>query len=211
MIFGFGIWIILNKLDLKAIDYPYLKIKFYLFLLLFIFVCVEIAIEVLYFSNIPLTNHVLCCSSIFDTSEAINSLPFGLNTTLLLFLFYLFFTLTILSNFTRNMILSFISNLIFLFVSYYAVTYFFGTYIYELPTHKCPFCMLQKEYYYIGYILWSNLFLGVFFGISQLILKIFTKQELIISYKATILFNTIFVILCTYFVIIYYIKNGVFL
>jgi hypothetical protein len=37
---------------------------------------------------------------------------------------------------------------------------FICLYIYELPTHHCPFCILQKEYGYIGYVLYIALFGG---------------------------------------------------
>jgi hypothetical protein len=35
---------------------------------------------------------------------------------------------------------------------------FISLYFYQLPTHHCPFCLLQKEYYYIGYPLYLSLF-----------------------------------------------------
>jgi hypothetical protein len=37
---------------------------------------------------------------------------------------------------------------------------FICLYIYELPTHHCPFCILQKEYGYVGYVLYIALFGG---------------------------------------------------
>jgi hypothetical protein len=37
---------------------------------------------------------------------------------------------------------------------------FICLYIYELPTHHCPFCILQKEYGYVGYVLYITLFGG---------------------------------------------------
>jgi hypothetical protein len=38
-------------------------------------------------------------------------------------------------------------------------------YIYELPTHHCPFDILQREYGFIGYPLYLSLFGAVFFGL----------------------------------------------
>ena len=211
IIFGFGIWLIIDKLDLKAITYPYLKIKYYLFSFIFLLIVCEFILEILYFSNISLEKPVLCCSVVFGQTNSTNGLPFGLNTNLLLILFYLFYLLIILSSINKNAIISFISNFIFLFIAYFSVTYFFGTYIYQLPTHKCPFCMLQKEYFYIGYFIWGSLFLGIFFGISSLVLKLTISKNLNSTYKYSSIFNTIFVLLCSYFVVIYYIKNGVLL
>jgi hypothetical protein len=71
--------------------------------------------------------------------------------------------------------------------------------------------MLQSEYYFVGYFLWTLLFLGVFFGISNFILKILLGYELESAYKYSRIFNTLFVILCSAYPIIYYIKNGVWL
>ncbi|MBI5656078.1 MAG: hypothetical protein HZC44_04335 [Geobacter sp.] len=34
---------------------------------------------------------------------------------------------------------------------------FISLYIYALPTHHCPFCILQKEYGYVGYPLYATL------------------------------------------------------
>jgi hypothetical protein len=36
----------------------------------------------------------------------------------------------------------------------------------ELPTHHCPFCILQKEYGYIGYPLYLLLFAGAILGMG---------------------------------------------
>ncbi len=43
---------------------------------------------------------------------------------------------------------------------------FISIYFYELPTHHCPFCILQKEYGYIGYFLYLLLLLGGLTGMG---------------------------------------------
>ena len=45
-----------------------------------------------------------------------------------------------------------------------AVIAVISVYYYELPTHHCPFCLLQAEYYYIGYPLYLALFAGGIMG-----------------------------------------------
>jgi len=211
IIFIFGIWIVLNKFDLKSTTYLYIKKKFLLYIIVFVLLCVEIVLEYLYFSNISTKQPVLCCSVVFGQSSASNGLPFNLSINMIVAIFYILYSLIIISNYTKNDKISLLSSMIFLFVAYYSVTYFFGTYIYELPTHKCPFCMLQKEYHYIGYFVWISLFFGVFFGILSSILKLLTKRDFVFIYKYTIIFTSIFVFICTYYVLAYYIKNGVFL
>ena len=43
---------------------------------------------------------------------------------------------------------------------------FISLYFYELPTHHCPFCVLQREYGYIGYLLYATLLTGVVSGLG---------------------------------------------
>jgi hypothetical protein len=47
---------------------------------------------------------------------------------------------------------------LYLLVSLTAILSFISPYFYELPTHHCPFCILQGEYGYIGYPLYAALF-----------------------------------------------------
>lgn len=43
---------------------------------------------------------------------------------------------------------------------------FISLYFYELPTHHCPFCVLQREYGYVGYLLYAALITGAVSGIG---------------------------------------------
>jgi hypothetical protein len=47
-----------------------------------------------------------------------------------------------------------------LMIGIIAIIAFISVYYYELPTHHCPFCLLQAEYHYIGYPLYLALFCG---------------------------------------------------
>ena len=47
-----------------------------------------------------------------------------------------------------------------------AILSFISVYFYELPTHHCPFCILQKEYGYIGYPLYLTLLGGTISGVG---------------------------------------------
>ncbi len=52
---------------------------------------------------------------------------------------------------------------------------FICLYFYELPSHHCPFCLLQKEYGYIGYVLYATLFGGAVAGIGVGVLMPFRQ------------------------------------
>lgn len=47
-----------------------------------------------------------------------------------------------------------------------AIFSFLSVAIYELPTHHCPFCLLQREYGYAGYLLYAGLLLGAVPGMA---------------------------------------------
>jgi len=51
-------------------------------------------------------------------------------------------------------------------VSLASIFSFISVYFYELPTHHCPFCILQKEYGYVGYPIYIALLGGTISGIG---------------------------------------------
>ena len=68
-------------------------------------------------------------------------------------------------------------------ISIASLVSFISIYIYELPTHHCPFCFLQKEYGYIGYALYLLLMAGGLAGMSVGLLMPFRQVP---SLKATL-------------------------
>ena len=204
-------WSSLNSYDLKAKNYPFLKLKMAVFIVVFSLLTAELVLDFLYFLNIDLNLPVSCCSTLFGQLEGQNPLPFGLNIPKLITLFYILYVIVILSLILNQKVISAISAVLFVVVAYYSVVYFFGTYVYELPTHKCPFCMMQREYYYIGYIIWGSLFLGVYFSIIWAVNAIFFKIDNISFKRWGAVSLTIFVLICSLYVAIYYFRNGVLL
>jgi hypothetical protein len=211
ILFFIGVWLIINSLDLKEKTYPYTKKKFIFYIFIFALILIETILDILYLSNISTQEPVLCCSVIFGVNNTGSKIPFNLDMMMLLILFYLVYVLTVFTNLQKQKLINMIVNIFFLYISYYAVTYFFSTYVYELPTHQCPFCMLQKEYYYTGYFIWISLFLGTFFAIASFVVPKFINRDLDYAFKYSLIFNTLFLIICSFYVARYYFINGVFL
>ena len=211
ILFFIGVWLIINSLDLKEKTYPFTKKKYFLYIFIFILSIIELFLDFSFLDNISTKEPVMCCSVIFGVNNTGTKIPFDLSIFNLLIVFYLLYILTTILSLQKSSFLNLIINFMFLYIGYYAVTYFFSTYIYQLPTHQCPFCMLQKEYDFIGYFIWGTLFLGTFFGVSSFILKTFINKDLVYTYKYSLIFNTLFVFLCSFYVIRYYLVNGVFL
>ena len=210
ILFGLTLWLYVNFYDVRTKNYQWFKEKSFLFMGIFFLIVLELGLDFFYFSNIDTHLPVSCCSALFGQLEGANPLPFGLDIKMLLILFYLLFVMVVLTLFTKQSLLYIVSNILFLYVAYFAIVYFFGTYIYELPTHKCPFCMLQKEYYYVGYMVWSSLLLGSYMGISSAITSLWLKKEFK-SYKMLMGLLGFFVLICSGYVVVFYGGNGVFL
>jgi hypothetical protein len=206
-IYLFGFWLVMHKIDLDSELLPYTKIKFGFFLLLFILLAIEIVVEFMMFSSIDPNKLVDCCGVLYSsTSSSYISIIFQIDPKILVFCFYINFILIAISYYFDKKELFAFLNLVYLIISIITLIVFFGTYIYELPTHHCPFCMLQKDYYYIGYLIYALLFIGTFNGIVSGFF-IFKKDFI----KKAIIFDTLYMLLVSSYPIIYYIKNGVWL
>lgn len=211
ILFFLTLWLYINAYDMRSKNHQWFKEKSWLFSFIFLLILIELVLDFKYFSNIDTHAPVSCCSALFGQLEGSNPLPFGLNIPLLLVLFYLLFSLVLLALKTKQTLLYIFTNIFFLYIAYYAVVYFFGTYIYQLPTHKCPFCMLQYEYMYVGYFLWGSLFVGTYMGLSNAISTLWLKRADTRSEKTVSYLLSLFVLLCTAYVAMYYFKNGVLL
>ena len=68
-------------------------------------------------------------------------------------------------------------SLLMFIISLVAIVSVISLYIYELPTHHCPFCIIMQEYHYIGYLLYILLFGGVVTGMGSGLLIPFRNIE----------------------------------
>lgn len=207
----FSSWLVLNKVDLENPKMPYTKIKFMFFIIIYIFLMSEITLEVMEFFHLDPARIVSCCGTVFSAAgkSAIASI-LSLPNTLLVSLFYANFLLLLITYKFKNPLYYALMNIFFVITSIVSLISFFGTYIYELPTHHCPFCMLQSDYHYIGYVLYTALFIGTFSALARYIIMITNKNKTSFG-KYSLIFNTIYVIIVTSYPIIYHIKNGVWL
>ncbi len=211
ILFFLILWMAVNKFDLEAKNYPLFRTKSWLFIAIFIMITLEMWLNIKYLSNIDMLDPVYCCSTLYGHLEGANPLPFGLDITKLLMLFYLLYAMIIGTMFSGQKLLNIVANILFVVIAYYSVLYFFGTYVYELPTHNCPFCLLQVDYYYVGYLMWGTLFGGVFIGLVSSIMELYLKTPRKRENQISLVLLTTFVLLCTGYVVVFYIRNGVFL
>ncbi|MGE5239289.1 MAG: hypothetical protein ACM3ON_10835, partial [Chloroflexota bacterium] len=176
-----GLWLVLNYTDNRAYDYPLIKKKYFLLIVITPFILAETVLQMRYFLAMNPNVITSCCGSLFSSeaqgiaSELVSfpSIPMkiafygsmALSVTLGL-LFYL--------KGRGAYLFSLVNGLTFL-VSVAAVISFISLYFYELPTHHCPFCVLQKEYGYVGYPLYITMLGGAVTGMGVGLIMPFRK------------------------------------
>ena len=202
----FGFWLVLNKADLSKEDMPFTKLKFALFIVFYFILLSELVLEALMFSSIDPSKMVSCCGTLFSsTSTSYISAIFQISNKILVGSFYFTFLILFIAYFLKNRFVYALISTVFIVISIISLISFFGTYIYELPTHHCPFCFLQKDYYYVGYLIYTTLFAGTFFGI---LLAFFENQRL---FYYSIFFTILYTLVVSFYPVSYYIRNGVWL
>jgi len=208
-----GVWLVLNRVDNRAEDYPLTRTKYRFFLWIAPLVLAEAVLQAAYFIRLDPDLITSCCGTLFGA--ATSPLPLAAGWALrvpAMALFYGTMAAAVGSGlyyrgsgkggrvFALAGIAAFVAAIV-------AVFSFISVYIYELPTHHCPFCMLKSEYGFVGYALYVALFGG---GILAASVGILARYEGIPSLSdylprfrrraalAGVLFFAAFALLATY-------------
>ncbi|ALC18084.1 hypothetical protein DSOUD_3365 [Desulfuromonas soudanensis] len=171
--FAAALWVALNFIDSQAEDVPLTRRKFAWLLLLAPLVGVELYLQIVYFLGLHPEVITSCCGSLFSSSDGglaadMTALPvkpmmgfFYASGFLFLGSSWLCFRKK--SPFFRTLFS--LLAVIFFLISLASIVSFISLYIYELPTHHCPFDIFQKNYRFVGYPLYLGLFGGTLFGV----------------------------------------------
>jgi hypothetical protein len=177
------IWIAINYIDQKAEDYPLVIKKYSMLIFIASFIIIDAYLQLKYFMGLKPNIIVSCCGSLFNQGEGgiasgLSSLP----AKPMMITFYLTAGLFLVNSavslcFKKSIFkyMSAILSLTLLVVSIASIISFIALYFYEIPTHHCPFDIIQKDYNFIGYPLYITLFSGVFFGMATGIVEPYKK------------------------------------
>lgn len=167
-----GLWLILNHADSKGYDYPLIRIKYLCLAVGAPLIVGESLLQWAFFLGLTPDIITSCCGSLFSaTRESIAAEIASLPTGPTKIAFYGGTLLTCASGLrfylkgTLGYLFSALSGLLFI-VAIVAVISFISLYYYQLPSHHCPFCILQTEYGCIGYPLYVLLLTGVVTGLG---------------------------------------------
>jgi hypothetical protein len=167
-----GAWLVMNHADNRGRDYPLIRQKYGFLLALTPVVLTETATQAAFFAGLKADVITSCCGSLFSSAGSgiasdLAALP-RLPTKVA---FYAVTAGVLLAGSwfrqrgSGGYLLAGLSVLAFP-ISIAALISFVSVYIYELPTHHCPFCILQGEYHFIGYPLYALLFGGAVAGLG---------------------------------------------
>ncbi len=177
-------WIALNSIDQRAEDYPLTRLKYAMLLIITPLIFLDSYLIGRYFLGLEPNKITSCCGSLF--SESGSNVAAGLSSLPLvpsMLAFYgaisLFVVVALISLRRPAVWLKYalaLSAAIVLVVSLSSIISFISLYFYEMPTHHCPFDILQANYYFIGYPVYFTLFgsvlLGLITGMAEPLKKI---------------------------------------
>ena len=177
-----GLWLIINRADNGGYDYPLIRVKYRLLLGLAPLVVVEALTQWLYFSHLQPNIITSCCGALFTTGgDSLGADILSLPPKPMLVAAFTAIGAVLAAGLwfflagKGGYLLAGLSLAAFVIAGLACITAV-SPYIYELPTHHCPFCLLQWEYGFVGYFLYLSLLVGVLGGVGAGLLAAFRDR-----------------------------------
>lgn len=176
-----GVWLVINRVDNRAHDYPLIRPKYRFLQLIAPLVLVEAGLQLTYFLKLKSRILTTCCGSQFGgEGTSVTATIISLPPTTLALLFHGVMLVTLAAGLAflvrgKGARLFGLLSATALLTGMIAMVSLISPYYYELPTHHCPFCILQGEYHYIGYPLYLCLLGGGLSGIACGALALFSR------------------------------------
>jgi len=173
LFFAAALWVIFNRLDQRSEDAPLLRPKYLALLLITPLAFLDLTLQYSFFSGLHPDIITSCCGSLFsEQGQSVLSELAALPPVTAMALFFpviaIYYVLTLCCLRSQNALLRyllFITVIVAFFIALAAIISFISLYLYQMPSHHCPFDLLQAHYNYIGYPLYAGLFGGTLFGL----------------------------------------------
>jgi len=178
-----GLWLIVNRADTLGYDYPLIRAKYLLLALIAPLVLAENVAQWCYFLRLSPDIITSCCGTLFSQgSRGVASEIAALPSAPMQAAFCGVAVLTtaaavrFLLDGRGGYLFAALSAIQFP-VAIAAMISFISPYVYEMPSHHCPFCLLQREYGYLGYPLYGLLLTAAVAGIGVGALEPYRDRE----------------------------------
>lgn len=178
-----GLWLIINATDNRAHDYPIIKVKYIFLLLIAPLLVTEMILQARYFFGLNPAVITSCCGVLFTAdAEGVTSGIVALPAGPVSAVFYASMALLLMMGVycylrRKGAYLFSLSATTAFIVSIVALISFISLYFYELPTHHCPFDLLQGQYNFVGYPLYAGLLGGTVTGMGVGVIGPFQKKQ----------------------------------
>jgi len=200
-------WVSLNMVDQSLEDYPFVRLKYILLIVVAPLIATDLVLQLAYFMGLEPAIITSCCGSLFGsesvgTIASLSAFPVGLSMAVFYGSAVVYFCLITGLLHSTSSLLRYLTTLVgglFFCIAIASIISFVSIYIYELPTHHCPFDILQGWYNYIGYPIYILLFLSVYFGMlpglfcglkrnadSSVVIRKFEKSWVYLSIGSTL-------------------------
>lgn len=165
--FAGGAWLMLNRLDNQATDYPLVRIKYGLLLGLLPLVALEAGVQLRYFLGLNPDVITSCCGSLFTAEgDGVAATVSGLDPAWSLVALYgsglLVLGLGLFQRWRMGTVAGGIgfslAGVLAFVAALAAIVSCVALYVYEHPHHHCPFCILKGGHGFVGYWLYVPLF-----------------------------------------------------
>lgn len=165
-------WLILDWIDRQGWDYPLIRVKYAALLALTPVQLVASGTLLAYFLGLRADVITSCCGSLFGGAvqtlgNSLAALPHDVSYAALIAALAAVLACGgfVLGRGRGGILYAILAAAAFL-IGLAAVTSTVSVYVYELPHHHCPFCLLKGEYGYVGYLLYLPLFIGAVAGLG---------------------------------------------
>jgi hypothetical protein len=182
--FLYGFWILLHQLDIRSEVYPLVRVKYVYLLLLLPLLLADVILQTLYIAKLDPDIITSCCAVVLSETAVESGNLLGLPPrTAMLKLFHGTIAVLIGCALLMNNLVPGLKSaaerwraplsffyacgwLWFFGLALTAIATVISSYIYAMPFHRCPFCIIKPEYGYIGLGIYFTLICGAFFGVS---------------------------------------------
>jgi hypothetical protein len=178
LFFAAIVWLAMNHADVQARDYPLTRRKYALLLLIAPLGLADAGLSLAYFADLKTDTLTSCCGTVFTPEKAGlggDAAALDPQTALTLLFVGLCVTTALgwLADRRQRLAVAYgVVSATFFAVALVAVVSAVAIYIYENPHHHCPFCLLKREYHYIGFALYAPLFVGAACGLASGVLSL---------------------------------------
>lgn len=220
--FGAGLWIVVHRLDISVEEYPLVKFKYVMLLPLVPLLLYDLYLQTNYILSLSPDIITSCCAVVFDKVQSVSTFSGVVQEPLLLFYGtgcgMLVWGMVCRRVMSRPLVMLYgLGMIAFGVIAVDTIISTLSSYIYAMPYHNCPFCIIKAEYHFIGLFLYILLFGSVFFGVSGAFIQLFradaslektimTAKGIYITWSTILLFC--FILLASYHMLLYRLLGG---